>query len=266
MVVRDPRSAHLRALDRARRRARRWIVGASSAVGAAAVALPLGGLTWTDILWAGAAGGAAAIATFRVRDHRELAARPVPAPLPPGQQRGAVETAVRQLAGSSALRLTSRWSARGTPAAALLGRIDRASDALPTVVGKLAGTPADPLTDARAAEGTLRDAAKRLVLVHRAAASAAPAARPQVRAAAANLARRIDEGVTAYEQLVAATAECVAVDSFTDGAVLDRVTEASDTLSARAHSLSELKKLNDSWSDTVPLPADHPRAPDDQRS
>ncbi|WP_163507698.1 phage shock envelope stress response protein PspM [Fodinicola acaciae] len=238
----DPRERHLRAVRRAGRRARRWIVTASMAAGVAAVAVPLGGLSWVDAIWTGIFGGSAAIAVFRVRDHRALLAMPVPDPLPPAPEHQAVAV-VKQAAGGAVLRWNDRRAVRGTPGAELLRRIERASAALPPMLTRVRGAvhgAIDPGHEAVQAEAALRDAVRRYASVHRTTLIAPPDAAPAVRAAAGALHARIGKGIAAYEQLVVAAAECVAADGYADRIMIDRISEATDALRAMAHSLGEL--------------------------
>ncbi|GAA1681108.1 hypothetical protein GCM10009765_32750 [Fodinicola feengrottensis] len=242
MSRQDPRERHLRVLRKARSSARRWIVTASMAAGVAAVAVPLGGLTWVDAIWTGLFGGSAAMAVFRVRDQRALRAIPVPDPLPPAPESQAF-TVVRHLAGGAAVRWTQRRAVRGTPGSDLLQRIDRASAALPPMLTRVRGAvngAIDPGQEAQLAEGALRDAVRRYAGVHRAIAIAPPDAAPAVQTAAGALYNRIDAGIGAYEQLVVAAAECVAADGFADQLMMSRITEATDALHAMAHTLGEL--------------------------
>jgi hypothetical protein len=239
----DPRERHLRALRRARGRARRWVVTASMAAGVAAVAVPLGGLTWVDAIWTGIFGGSAAIAVFRVRDQRSLQAMPVPEPLPPPAQDNQTLAIARQLAGGTMVRWSDRRAVRGTPGSDLLKRIDRASAALPPMLTRVRGAvngAIDPSKEAQYAERALRDAVRRYSGVHRAIAIAPPEAAPAVRAAASSLHDRIGAGISAYEQLVVAAAECVAADGFADQIMMSRITEATDALRAMARTLGEL--------------------------
>jgi hypothetical protein len=239
IAVRDPHAAHVRRLDRSRRRARRATVTAAALGGAAAVALPYAGLGLPDLAWAGAAAGAAAHGVLRWRDDRALRALPVP-------EAGAPVAAVVPVL-AVALRARARFTSRGTGAAPLLRRLDRASRAMTLVVARMGSGAADTRREAHAAERALRAAAARLVAVERAAAVAPADARARLDAGAGTLRGGLADGVAAYERLVAAAGECLAADGAADGMVLRGLADATDALGGLAAGLAETARISARW-------------------
>jgi hypothetical protein len=241
--VRDPHAAHLRRLERSRRRARRAAVTAAALGGAAAVALPYAGLGLPDLAWAAAAAAATASGLLRRRDDRALRALPVPDAVAPVASGAAVL--------GLAVRARARLGARGSTAAPLLRRLDRASRAMTLVVARMGSVAAGTRREAGAAEGALREVAARLVAVERAATVAPADARARLDAGAAALRGGLADGVTAYERLVAAAGECVAADGGPDGLVVRRLAEATDALRGLAAGLAEAARISARWGTTA---------------
>jgi hypothetical protein len=240
LAVRDPHAAHVRLLARSRRRVRRATVAAAALGGAAAVALPYAGLGLPDLAWAAAAAGAAASGVLRWREDRALRALPVPEVAVPAP--GAVPVL------DVVARARARFGARGSAAAPLLRRLDRAAGALTLVTARMAtGAAADTRREAAAAERALRTAAARLVAVDRAAAVAPPDARARLDAGAAALRTGLADGVTAYERMVAAAGECLAADGTGDGPVVRRLADATDALRGLAAGLAETARISARW-------------------
>jgi hypothetical protein len=241
---RDSTAVHLRRLTRSRGRARRVTVVAAALTGAAAVALPYGGIGLPDLAWAAAAAGAVASSVVRWRDDRVLRALPAPAP-------AAVAAPALGDAGRSALlvigQVVTRYGARGSSAAPLLRRLDRAARAMSLVAASLGPSADDARREAVHAERALRAAAARLVAVERAAAVAPPDARVRLDPGAAALRTGLAEGVTAYERLVAAAGECVAADAVDDGLVMRRLAAATDALHGLAAGLAEVTRVSARW-------------------
>jgi hypothetical protein len=232
---------------------RRATVTAAALGGAAAVALPYAGLGLPDLAWAAAAAGAAATGVLRWRQDRALRALPAPpAPLPGGSLAVGVHSVVDlpaavRAAGGGVVAFRARFAARGSSAAPLLRRLDRASRAMALVVVRLDAGAADTRRTAVVAERALRSAAGRLVAVERAAAVAPTDARARLDAGVLRLRTGLAEGVTAYERLVAAAGECVAADSAGDGVVVRRLADATDSLRGLAAGLAETARISSRW-------------------
>ncbi|GAA3384417.1 phage shock envelope stress response protein PspM [Cryptosporangium minutisporangium] len=242
----DARARHLRELRKARNRARAWGVWAATVGGSTLVAVPYAGLGLPDILWAGAAGGAAAMAVLRRRDHRELAAAPVPEPevrrdLTIGQR-------IAPLLGPRLGALIDHPHRvvlpAGSPGADAAQRLNNAARVLPEMLDRLGPYRGQLPAEAESAHAALRDLGKRLGLVERTLASAAPEARPPLLAARDELVVRFVEGVDAYEALTMAAAECVAaVARGGENSVSLRLTEAADRLAGVAFGLNTVHDI-----------------------
>jgi hypothetical protein len=245
----DPRVKHFRRLRKLRRSARGWTVRAGLFTGAAAVLVPYHGLGLPDALWAAAAGGSVAMAGLRWAEARAFGRLPAPVPLHPAlaadHNRRGLEALVRRLpAGQGALdelrRQRDRVRLRGTAVAAGWMRLDRAATTLSGLAGRLGG-PAEPAAlEARVAEHTLRELADRAASVERAIRLAPD--EPLTRSHAA-LVAQFEDGVTAYERLVAAAAGYVAEDGRTtvESPAIGRLREATDLLRGIAAGLAELR-------------------------
>jgi hypothetical protein len=251
-AVFDPRARHFKRLRRLRRSARRWSVLASGLGGAAAVLTPYSGLGLLDAAWAGAAGASTALALWRWSDLRLLAAQPVPDPPDPvlaGEQaRLRLVAAIHRLpAGRAALaevrRQRSRFAMRGSAASEPWSRLDRASLALGGLAGRLDGPAESAVLEAAVAERGLRDVAQRVAAVERALRFAPDDARPALREAHGALLDQLNDGVGAYERLVAAAAGYVAEDGrvLTEYPATARLAEAADMLRHVAAGLAELR-------------------------
>jgi hypothetical protein len=256
----DDRSRYFAKLRRLRRGARRWSVLAGGFAGAAAVLTPYHGLGVGDAGWAAAAGATTMLALWRWSDLRELAAQPAPPPPDPAlvasRSRQRLEAMVARLpAGQAALdevrRAQGRLKLRGTEVAALWARLDRASVTLAGMAGRLNGPAAGALHEAAAAERALRDLAERTASVERAMRVAPPDARGGLHHGHRELLGQLDDGVCAYERLVAAAAGYLAEDGMCSGAAgmrpvaehpaVTRLTEATDLLRGVAAGLAELR-------------------------
>jgi hypothetical protein len=239
--ARDPQAVHRRRLRRSRGRARRATVTAAAFAGAAAVALPYAGLGLPDLAWGAAAGATVAASLLRWRDDRALRALPVPpaaAPEPAGVRRSALVVTGQ---------IAARFGARGSSAAPLLRRLDRAARAMAAVADRLGPAAADLRTEAVHGERDLRAAAGRLVAVERAAAVAPPDARARLDEGATSLRAGLTDGIAAYERLVAAAAECVVADTAADGLPGRRLVEATDALRGLAAGLAETTRISARW-------------------
>jgi hypothetical protein len=241
----DARAKHLRRLNRLRRSARGWSVRAGLLVGATAVLVPYRGLGLPDALWAAAAGGSVAVTVWRWLDYRSLAAEPLPAPTrpplgaSPGGER--LAAAVRRFpVGRSMMDELDRQRAtmrlRGLAVADHWRRLDRASQMLGGLSGRLGPTAEAAVREAAVAEDSLRDLCERAAVVERTMklGSAADNLRPALE----SLTTQLDAGVAAYEQFVAAAAGCVATDG---PGVSTRLTEATAFLRGVAEGLADFR-------------------------
>jgi hypothetical protein len=253
----DLRARHFRQLRRLRRSARRWSVIAGTLGGAAAVLTPYHGIGLGDAAWAAAAGGTAMLAGWRWSDARALGAQPAPPSPDPalaaerGRQR-LVALVARFPAGRTALdeigRAQTRLSLRGTAVAGVWSRLDRASMTLAGLAGRLGGPAESTVPEARAAERALRDLADRAVRVEKAIRLAPADSRSELEQAHQALIDQLDDGVSAYERLVAAAAGYVAEDGrgVPEHPSVSRLAEATDLLRGVAAGLSELRNLRTS--------------------
>jgi hypothetical protein len=243
----DARARHLRELRKARTRARSWGVWAATLFGSAAVAVPYAGLGLPDIIWAGAAGGATAMAALRWRDHRELAAAPVPLPEP--QRDLTIGQRLAPLLGPRLGPLVDRPHRvalpAGSPGTEAAQRLNNAARVLPQMLDRLGPYRGELPAEAESAHAALRDLANRITLVERTMASAAPEARPGLLAARDELLVRFTEGVDAYEALTTAAAECVAaVARGGEDTLSTRLTEAADRLAGLSYGLNAVQDAN----------------------
>lgn len=246
----DARTKHLRDLRRTRGRARGWAVWAATLTGAAAVAVPYAGLGLPDIGWAGAAGGALAMAVLRRQDYRELAAAPVPAALPHRDL---------TLGQRLAPLLGPKWGPlvdhphrvtlpSGSPGADAARRLNDAAGVLPSLLDRLGPHGGELPAEAETAHRALRDLGNRLGLVERTLKVARPEARPGLLRARDELVARFTDGVDAYEALTAAAAECVAaIARGGETGVSARLTEAADRLAGLSHGLNTVHDTNTAY-------------------
>jgi hypothetical protein len=243
----DERARYFRRLKRLRGAARRWSVLGGGLTAAAAVLTPYNGIGPGDAGWAAAAGSAAVLAVWRWKDHRELAATPPPPPtLPEGKLSAALE---RFPAGRTVLREVRRqrhrYALRGSAVADTWDRLDRASQAMAGLAGRLTGAGETALLEGATAERWLRDLGQRVASVERAVPLAQGAQREALIESHAGLAEQFGEGVTAYEELVAAAASFVAEDGHP--VVESRhpayfgLVDAADRLRGFAEGLAELR-------------------------
>jgi hypothetical protein len=220
--------------------------------GAAAVLTPYAGMGLPDAAWAGTAGASAILALWRWGDLRALAAQPMPDPPDPAlagaQARARLIAAVDRLpAGRAALeevrRQSARFGLRGSAAARAWSRLDRASLTLNSLAGRLDGPAGSAVLEAAVAERGLRDTAQRIASVERALKFAPDDTRPGLTEALGALVDQLNDGVAAYERLVAAAAGYVAEDGRLthDHPSTARLSEAADMLRYVAAGLAELR-------------------------
>jgi hypothetical protein len=265
----DERTRYFRRLKRLRGSARRWSVVGGGLSAAAVVLTPYAGIGLADAFWAAGAGASVMLAYWRHRDHRELAAIPPP-PAPPPALPGAKLMSVveRFPAGRTMIqevrRQKDRYALRGSAVARAWDRLDRASQTLQGLSGRLAGPGEEAVLEAATAEHWLRDLGQRVASVEKAIPLSPADQRPALETSHESLANQFTEGVTAYERLVAAAASWVAEDG---QPIADerhpsffRLIEATDRLRGLADGLSELRKLG--TPSTYPAATDpwHPAA------
>ena len=251
----DERTRYFRRLKRLRGSARRWSVVGGGLSAAAVVLTPYSGIGLADAFWAAGAGASVMLAYWRHRDHREQAAIPPP-PAPPPALPGAKLMSVveRFPAGRTMIqevrRQKDRYALRGSAVARAWDRLDRASQTLQGLSGRLAGPGEEAVLEAATAEHWLRDLGQRVASVEKAIPLSPPDQRPALETSHESLANQFTEGVTAYERLVAAAASWVAEDG---QPIADerhpsffRLIEATDRLRGLADGLSELRKFGSS--------------------
>ena len=140
-------------------------------------------------------------------------------------------------------RQRSRVRLRGTAVADGWQRLDLASGTLAGFTGRLGGPAESAVLEATVAEGSLRELAERAAGVERALVLAPPDAHAELAAAHGELVAQFDDGVTAYERLVAAAAGYVAEDGRIgpENPAVTRLREATDLLRGIAAGLNELR-------------------------
>ena len=248
----DERTRYFRRLRKLRNSARRWSVLGGGLVAATAVLTPYSGIGIADAIWAGAAGSSVALAWWRWSDHRALAALPPPPAPDPALAGQRLTAAIERFpAGRTMLnevrRQKNRYALRGSAITQAWDRLDRASATLTGLAGRLTGPGEAALLEAAASEQWLRDLGQRVASVERAIPLSPPGAqRTALEESHASLAEQFTEGVTAFEQLVAAAASYVAEDGhpLTDGKhpALSGLIDATDRLRGLAEGLAELKR------------------------
>ena len=247
----DERTRYFRQLKRLRGAARRWSVVGGGLTAATAVLTPYAGIGIADAAWAASAGASVALAVWRWRDHRELAAIEPPPP-PPALQPGdrllaAVERfpAGRQVA-QEVRRQRNRYAVRGSTVAQTWDRLDRASATMTALAGRLTGPGEPAVLEAATAELWLRDLGQRVASVEKALPLTPPDQRPALERSHEGLATQFTEGVTAFENLVASAAAFVAEDGHPVTAqqhpALTGLIDATDRLRGFAEGLSELRR------------------------
>ncbi|MEU4421399.1 hypothetical protein AB0F81_12300 [Actinoplanes sp. NPDC024001] len=243
----DERARYFRRLKRLRGAARRWSVLGGGLTAATAVLTPYAGIGIADAAWAAGAGASAVLAWWRFSDHRQLAATPAPPPAiaTPGLA-GALE---KFPAGRTVLhevrRQRTRFALRGSVIADSWDRLDRASQTMSGLAGRLTGAGETAALEAATAETWLRDLGQRAASVERAIPLGQPGQKDALVQSHAALAEQFDEGVTAFESLVAAAASYVAEDGHpvadTRHPAYFSLIEATDRLRGIAEGLAELR-------------------------
>ena len=258
----DERTRYFRRLSRLRGSARRWSVIGGGLAAATAVLTPYAGIGVADAAWAAGAGASIALAWWRFRDHRELAAIPPPPAPPPALPGAKLMAAVERFpAGRQVIqemrRHKDRYALRGSAVAKTWDRLDRASLALQGLSGRLTGPGEEAVHEAATAELWLRDLGQRVASVERTIPLSPPDQRAALVTAYESLAGQFTEGVSAYERLVAAAASWVAEDG---QPIADerhpsffRLVEATDRMRGLAEGLSELRRYGANVDRTTPL-------------
>ncbi|BCJ34900.1 hypothetical protein Athai_24030 [Actinocatenispora thailandica] len=248
----ETREQRLRRLGRLRRAFRRWVVLGAGLTGAAAVLTPYAGVGLPDAAWAAGAGVSVALAVFRWRDYRALAAVPLPPERPQVGAGEAVRQAMRSALAANPLaraavdevsRRAERRKYGDTAAAAPMARLTTAMHTLDDV---RAGTRTqfidEALAEAADGERALRDLAHRLLTVEKASRFAGPAEAPTLASARQTLSGQLADGVATYERLAAATAAAAASGVGVETGAQHRLTEAADRMAAFAAGLAELRE------------------------
>jgi hypothetical protein len=248
----DERTRHFRRLRRLRNSARRWSVVGGGLTAATAVLTPYAGIGLPDAFWAAGAGASVALAWWRWSDHRELAALPPPpAPDPALAGQRLLAAVSRFPAGRQVVRemrrQKDRYALRGSAVARAWDRLDRASQTLVQLAGRLTGPGEAAVLEAAVAEQWLRDLGQRVASVERAVPLSSADQRPGLVRSHEGLAAQFTDGVTAYERLVAAAAGYVAEDGHPVASdqhpTLTRLMEATDQMRGVAEGLSELRRF-----------------------
>lgn len=219
----DPLARHARQVRRSAAAVRRGAVTIALFAGVSAVLLPYHGLGLPDAGWVGLTAGAATWTAFAFRAHRRLA-NAVPLPVP----------------------------ARGSAARAACDRLAAARRVLYGLLERLGPLAGDAAADAAAGERALQEQAARIAALEGALAVAPSEAVAGLAAARQVLLVGLDSGVAAYERLVAAAAECLAVAggagggagtpaALVDPAPVQRLADAAEALAGITAGLLELR-------------------------
>ncbi len=226
-----------------------WTVWAGIFGGAAAVAVPYAGLGAPDIGWAGAAGGAITFSVLGWREHRRLAAAPVPPPAPHRPPAQRIARRLGPLVGPALTAIVDRPRRipvrRSSAAAPAVNRLNDASRTLPQILDKLGPGAGDTAREAAGAHAALRQLAVRITVVEKTLPLSPAESRDGLLDVRAGLVAQLDQGVEAYERLGAAAAECVAAMARGgDTVAISRLTEATFALRGLAQGLTEIKDQN----------------------
>lgn len=247
----DERTRYFRRLRRLRSSARRWTVLAGGFTGTAAVLVPYLGLGPWDAVWAGLAGGSAALAWWRWSDARMLAAQPVPDPPDPALAGDRWLSALAQVPGGYPLaegirRHRTRGALRGSAAAQAWERLDRSARTMRELAGRLRSVDPEALQEATTLESQLRELTNRVASLEQALRLAPDEAHPPLQELRADHINHLEQGVAAYELFVVATAgylsEVARAGGDTQPAVTG-LTDATDRLRGVTAGLSELRTL-----------------------
>jgi len=248
----ETRDQRLRRVGRLRRSFRRWTVLGAGLTGAAAVLTPYAGLGLPDAAWAAGAGVSVALAVFRWRDYRMLAAQPLPPERPQVGAGEAVRQAMRAALAANPIaraavdevgRRAERRKYAGSAAAEPMSRLAAAVRTLDDVRdGPRTEVVDEALGEAADGERALRDLAHRLLTVERALRFAGPDARPALGQARDTVTGQLSDGVQTFERLAAATAAAAASGAGEDTVAQYRLGEAADRMAAFAAGLAELRE------------------------
>jgi hypothetical protein len=257
----DERGKYFRRLDRLRGSARRWSVLGGGLTAAAAVLVPYSGIGIADAVWAAGAGASVVLARWRWRDYRELGAQPAPPPSvsAPRFAKALERTEVGRTVLNEVRRHKNRYALRGSVIADAWDRLDRASGTMLGLAGRLDSAGETAALEAATAEQWLRDLGQRVASVERAIPLGQPAQRAGLEQSHAALAEQFVEGVTAFEELVAAAAGYVAEDgqpmTDTHHPAYFSLIEAAERLRGIADGLAELRDKTARFSPRPPRQA-----------
>jgi hypothetical protein len=235
--------------------ARFWTVVSGATVSGAAFFLPVDGVTGSDGAWVVAAGFSTALATVRWLDYRRLA-RVLPAEREALELHGpaGLRQEARGILGEAAASLRrGRIRAQFRRSAALrpYQRLEKASVTAEQFAQRLQGNPeaAAALAGAAKAGPELYRLALAVRDVEQSIAIASGPRRDSLRADRDRLLERLETGVSAYEDMVAAAGECLAgsvglreaLAASSADATLETLTDAADRLRAAGAAASEIR-------------------------
>lgn len=245
----DERARYHRRLRRLRGSARRWTVLAGGLTGGTAVLVPYQGVGAFDAIWAGLAGAAVVLAWWRHADARALAAQPAPDPPDPALVTDRWLSRLALLPGGYQLadnlrRQRTRAALRGSAATATWERLDRASRTMRELTGRLRATEPDATREASGVERELRELTDRVASLEQALRAAPPPAQPPLRELCTEHVTRLEHGVAAYEQFVAAAAGYLSESARLGdpaGPAVAGLTDATERLRGVTAGLAELR-------------------------
>lgn len=247
-------SPSLKKLRRRLRAARRWSVMAGLFGGTAAVLLPYQGLGPLDAIWAGLFGGSAVLAAFRWVDYRQLS-KALPGDHAQLAVHGTAALALEAhtIANELAGKVRSKRRAvqfRDSAAAPAHRRLESASAALSQLAPQLTGPAREAMDDVRESQHTLQDLADRIRSVEKSMSLASPDRRAGLAESHTRMVNRLESGVTAFEEMVGATATVVAEQAALDGVVgvqdatLLRLRESTTRLHGLAEGIGQMRQFH----------------------
>lgn len=247
----DERTRFLRKLRRLRASARRWTVFAGGVTAATAVIVPYQGIGAVDAVWAGISGASVVLTWWRWHDVRALAAQPVPDPIDPALANDRLLSMVAQVPGGLPIaevirRQRTRVALRGSVAAELWERLDRAARSMRELAGKLGGVAAidrEALAEAATVERNLRELTNRVTGLEQALRLAPAEAAPPLQELRADHVAQLEQGVAAYEQFVVAAAGYLSEAGRLEAGSppVTRLNTATDRLRGVTEGLTELR-------------------------
>ncbi|MCH7230406.1 hypothetical protein L0U85_05985 [Glycomyces sp. L485] len=231
-----------------------WTSVSGATVAGAAFFVPYGGVVGSDGIWVVAAGFSTALAVVRALDYRRLA-RAMPAERDSLELHGpsGLRQEARGFFGEAADALRRgrmRSQFRRSAALGPYQRLERASVTAEQLAQRLEGNPeaADALAGAAKAGPELFRLALTIRDVEQAVKIASGPRQAALRADRDRLVERLEAGVSAYEDMVAAAGECLAGSVGLREALaqhsdetLETLTDAADRLRAAGDAASEIR-------------------------